>query len=265
MKMTPASIYEALFSFEKHRDKKNNGYPIHKKLNFAEANLNDIYDLILDQFDFKAGARILDAGCGVGFGSMKIAQHNDLDVTGISISQAEIHKARENAQLNELSDRLHFEHCSFDDMSEGNFDYIIAVESLKHSLDLGASLKSLENCLNPNGTIIIVEDFYQQQKVTNAGQTLMKDWSLVDLFRVSDFSKHLKKEKLIDLTDKMPKKSIWSLRLKSLMFGLLSINPVSQNRKVYRIFRGGILLDILFAQKLMKYELFVHKKGSGHA
>jgi len=258
--MNPVEIYESLFQFEKSRDHKNEGYPIHKRLVFDNPKISDIYDWIIVNFQFEDHMKVLDAGCGVGYGSIKLAKHKLLSVTGISISESEVNKANKNATYNGLQDRLQFVTSNFENAPGEQYDYIIAVESLKHSLDLKTSLRALEDKLSPKGKLIIIEDFYQSNEVDQEGRLLMKDWSLVDLFRVQDFENVIEKEYFIELTKQMPHKSGFSLFLRSKFLGMMSHNPFSRKKDVYRIFRGGILLDLLFSKNLMKYGVFVHEK-----
>ena len=259
--MKAVEIYESLFQYEKGRDAQKEGYPIHKRLVFNDSNVEDIYDWILVNFRFAMEDRVLDAGCGVGYGSMKLAKSNSLLVTGISISPSEIEKANSNANHSSFRSNLDFVTSSFEDAPDKQYNFIIAVESLKHSLDLNKSLKSLHSKLAPNGTMIIVEDFYQSETINSYGKTLMKDWALVDLFRIEDFSKVLTNGAYHDLTSRMPDKNSLMLKLRNLTLSVLSLLPFSDKKDVFRIFRGGILLDLLFSEKKMKYGVYVYKKS----
>jgi len=263
--MDAVDIYESLFDFEKKRDTANQGYPIHKKLIFDVADQEDIYDWIIANYEFEKGDKVLDAGCGVGYGSMKLAKEKQLSVTGISISPSEIEKATNNAHDNQLESNLEFVQSNFENAPNKQYDFIIAVESLKHSLDLKKSLQSLEAKMAPNGTMIIVEDFYQEELAHKNGKTLMTDWALVDLFRLRDYSDVLQEGVYIDLTDKMPVKNKMTLKLQNIALSILGAIPFTKKSNAYRIFRGGIALDLLFASKKMKYGVYTYKRNIKNA
>jgi cyclopropane fatty-acyl-phospholipid synthase-like methyltransferase len=149
-------LYDALHAFEsRHR---NELYPVHKKLRFAEPETADIYDWIIARLDLPSGGEILDAGCGVGFGSLRLAQRSACRVTGISLSGNEIAGATAAVTRTGLHDRVRFLNLSFDHLPHGTYDLVVAVESLKHSADLGRSLRSILRSLKPGGQLVIIED-----------------------------------------------------------------------------------------------------------
>jgi len=250
---TITKIYENLFQLESGANK--GAYPIHKKLLLPEH--KDIYDWLSKKYVFPKGAKVLDAGCGVGFGTILLAQQHEIEITGISLSPSEIEQAQKNARQAELQGRADFKVRSFDEIMAENYDVIIAVESVKHSLDLNHTLQVLKSALKPGGQLIIVEDFYHLKELNAHAKNYIKDWALKDAFRESDYLSVLdsKSVRWQDMTAYMPPKKTVSLygKLSLLTLGSWVRGKTSMN--IYQIFRGGIYLDLLYAKGLMSYKI----------
>jgi len=247
-------IYEKLFDLES-KIKNEEAYPIHKKLVFRDEDLNDIYDLLSRDIKLKKGDYVLDAGCGVGYGSCLLAQNHEVNIEGVSLSQSEINQAKKYSEKMNLLGTTEF-HCkSFDETIENKYDKIIAVESLKHSLDLGRTLKILKNGLKKNGELYIIEDFYQHD-ILNANAVHYKsDWALIDVFRKSDYFTWLEEQNChyIDLTTNILRISKLKLTIKLRISDLLQRLTRGKSMSIYKIFRGGYYLDALYASGDMKY------------
>jgi len=252
---TPSEIqnlYNALFKLEAQY-KKDDVYPIHKKLDF-NGKFGDIYEFLINQINIK-NAAILDAGCGVGYGSLLFAQNGAKSVKGISISELEIERANANKTKTSLK-TLVFEKATFDDTEKQQYDLIFCVESLKHSLDLKTSLKALLDGLKHNGKLYIVDDFFEGKKTATA-RGLMKDWHLNFLLTISDLKTNPKQYEttIADLTHFMPYKSIAKIKLHLLLFSCFKPNNMYK-----KLFKGGLLLDLLYLKKQMTYQLVVITK-----
>ncbi|NIP27389.1 MAG: hypothetical protein GWO38_27150, partial [Phycisphaerae bacterium] len=97
-KIEAGSLYDALFKFES-RFQKRSAYPIHKKLKFPKGGSEDIYDWLLARLSIADDARILDAGSGVGYGAVRIAQHSkNVQIVGLSISECEVAESNRVAE-----------------------------------------------------------------------------------------------------------------------------------------------------------------------
>jgi len=254
-----SQIYDSLFSFEKNKDGEGIGYPIHKKLIFTEDNVEDIYQWILKEYEFSDCQEILDAGCGVGFGSLLLAENTGARVTGISVSNSEIQQAKANAAKRKLNNTVDFAVTTFEEAPPREYDLIIAIESLKHSFDLQKSLTSLKSKLKQGGKFIVIEDFYQENVSSKLAKKYALDWSLKDAYRLEDYLGILPGAHFIDLTNRMPVQNKMSLSLKRMTLSFLSW--IKGNQNIYKIFRGGIYLDQLYANKKMKYGCLVFQEN----
>ena len=152
-------LYDALHAFEARRHG-GHAYPVHKALAADRLGRDDIYDWILERIEPRTVRHALDAGCGVGYGSFRLAQRLGCRVTGISVSEREVANASAAARSLGLSERIEFRRASFDDLPPAAYDLIVAVESLKHSSDIAASLRSMLGWLTPDGQLVIVDDCY---------------------------------------------------------------------------------------------------------
>jgi 2-polyprenyl-3-methyl-5-hydroxy-6-metoxy-1,4-benzoquinol methylase len=104
----------------------------------------------------------LDAGCGVGFGSLLFAKNEAQKVSGISVSDLEIERANRNKNKYHF-DNVDFEVCTFEDVASSRYDLIFCIESLKHALDFDNAFNVLLKGLKTNGKLIIVDDFFEKE------------------------------------------------------------------------------------------------------
>lgn len=255
-----ARLYDHLHATEK-RFRQLQGYPIHKVLKFEQSGLSDIYQWIANIHPLPEQGNILDAGCGVGWGSRFLAASTQASVTGISISQSEIETAKA-ANLHSAQTNLpDFHLCSFDNLEPAKYDFIVAVESIKHSLDLDKTLKGLTNSLKPGGNLVIIEDVFCGEP-SSLTSKLQCDWHLHKLYTEQDFRNGLAGHQIAiqDLTDWMPRKPAWLTQFKLCFLDLTLI--VSARHVGLQAFRGGFCLDRLYQQKGMRYcALTVCKSG----
>lgn len=247
-----SQLYNSLFHLEK-KFKKETTYPIHKKLYF-EQKKTDIYDYLVSKINIK-DQKILDAGCGVGFGGFIFIKKGAKKVTGISVSDEEIKRA------NVIKSKLKIENCefkktTFENVSD-NFDLIFCVESLKHSLDFKKSFSNLLNVLNENGKLVIVDDFFDGNE-TNTSSSLKDNWHLNFLLTLNhveiESSKH--SIEIEDLTHFMKIKSLLKIYIQLSFFKFFKSNSPYK-----KLFKGGIQLDYLYAKKQMKYKLVIITKN----
>jgi len=247
-------LYDGLFRWEKKR--KRYSYPIHKKLNTEKFGFSDIYEWICDHYVQYKNKHILDAGCGVGYGSLYMASTLNANVTGISVSTKEIERAKENLKNSELSLRTNFSYASYDNLPSKKFDFIVAVESIKHTKHLGNTLNSLVGALKENGTLIIIDDFLISEEPKKVIDRYSKYWHLAEVFSFDDFIEKLPTFRCIkDLTPFVLIKS--KLILKS---GIYITEILSHFRPIYRIVKGGLYLEQLFRQKSMGYYVIEYVK-----
>ena len=177
-------LYDSLFQWENKRKAKS--YPIHKKLNVNEFGFTNVYNWIVSEYPEFKNQHILDAGCGVGYGSLYLAEHLKAKVTGISVSNSEIIRAKKNAYASKTK-LVAFECKSYDDLPKNTYDVIIAVESIKHTLHLNKTLQSCISALKQGGKLVVIDDFLTNKRNKKIVTEYANDWFLREVFSLQDF------------------------------------------------------------------------------
>jgi SAM-dependent methyltransferase len=100
---------------------------------------------------YSAGAAVLDAGCGTGYGSAVLARNAD-SVTGVDIDRLSVRYAR----LHYASDTVRFEVADLQSLTFQNaFDVVVASNSLEHLVHPEFFLEGVQRALRPAGRLII--------------------------------------------------------------------------------------------------------------
>jgi len=100
-----------------------------------------------------SGKRVLDAGCGYGYGS-KILAERSFRVIGIDVSLEAVDYAR-NIYSQSNTNFFRSDIVDFDCLEFGRFDVITLFEVLEHLTDPSAALKNIRNGLRRSGKLII--------------------------------------------------------------------------------------------------------------
>jgi SAM-dependent methyltransferase len=98
------------------------------------------------------GKRVLDAGCGAGYGSAELAQVAE-KVTGVDVAAEAVDYARENYP----APNLEFEQASVTSLPfpDASFDLITAFEVIEHLEDWRGFLQETRRVLAPSGQLIV--------------------------------------------------------------------------------------------------------------
>jgi SAM-dependent methyltransferase len=107
-----------------------------------------------------AEARLLDLGCGVGGTATWLAQALGVQVTGVTISQAQVVLAQQRAAALGLAERVSFAKGSFSAMpalpaSHGAY----AIESFVHADDAAGFFSMAAQQLLPGARLVLCDDF----------------------------------------------------------------------------------------------------------
>jgi 27-O-demethylrifamycin SV methyltransferase len=257
-------LYDALHAFEA-RGRGGHAYPVHKALAAERLGRDDIYDWILERIEPAGIRHVLDAGCGVGYGSIRLAQTLGCRVTGISVSGREVANASAVVRRLGLGECVEFRRASFDDLPLAAYDLIVAVESLKHSGDLARSASSMLGALTPSGLLVIVDDCYDGRERGAVEQQLMADWELTHLYTEHDFLAALGATRcsVVDLSDGVRCKGRWGIALRLLGVELSRPFVGASVDRALRAFRGGLRLEQLYADGAMAYKaIFAKARGA---
>jgi len=102
---------------------------------------------------YVCGKRVLDAGCGVGYGSRLLASSGAAQVVAVDISR----EALEVAEKQFAHDRLQFicDDCQSLTKVGGAFDAVISFEALEHFPDGHSFVARIAELLAPQGVFIV--------------------------------------------------------------------------------------------------------------
>ena len=256
------SLYDALFALESPR-RGTRAYPIHKRLRLNPSRA-DIYDWVAEEIGLRSTDRVLDAGCGVGFGSIRLAERGAAHVTGVTLSELELARAQSAAAASHASGRIELRRASFDHLPPEAFDAVVAVESLKHSADLPRTLETLVSSLAPGGRLVIVEDVLVGEESRPSARHLASDWSLTRLYREAEYVEGLGERgcRVVDLTHAVSVGSRILLASKLAALEVVLALAGRERAAGLRAFRGGLHLERLYAAGAMRYVALLYGKDA---
>jgi cyclopropane-fatty-acyl-phospholipid synthase len=104
----------------------------------------------------RPGMSVLDIGCGWGGMALTLARDYGAYVTGITLSEEQLHEARARAAAEGLEDRVTFELMDYRQVNE-TFDRIVSVGMFEHVgvPNYPAYFQTIKNCLAPSGVAVL--------------------------------------------------------------------------------------------------------------
>lgn len=143
---------------------------------------------------YPPGAKVLEAGCGIGAQTVILANNNpDAEITSIDISPESLEKARKNVEEKGIKNVKFLQADIFSLPFEDNsFDHIFVCFVLEHLQKPEEALKSLKKVLKPGGTITVIEGDHGSCYFYPEGKQAINAWNC--LIRVQA---HMKGNSLI--------------------------------------------------------------------
>jgi SAM-dependent methyltransferase len=106
----------------------------------------------------RAGARVADVGCGVGFSTLLMAEaYPESRFVGFDFHEPSIEEARRHAQSHGLSDRVRFEVAKAKEIAEDGFDLVTMYDCLHDMGDPRGCAAHMRSILAEGGSWMIVE------------------------------------------------------------------------------------------------------------
>lgn len=129
--------------------------------------------------------RVADIGCGYGWSSIGIAQgYPKVRVDGFDLDEPSIQRARENARINGVYDRVTFHVRDVGDPSlRGQYDLVTAFECIHDMSDPVGVLRNMRSLAGVNGAVIVVDERVGERFSTNRNgdsvDWMMYGWSIL--------------------------------------------------------------------------------------
>lgn len=118
-----------------------------------------LVDLLHHDTSYPAGARVLEAGCGVGAQSVPLARNSPgAEIDSVDLSAASIAEARARVEAAGCAN-VRFRQADVLDLpfAAAHFDHVFVCFLLEHLADPVAALRALLRVLKPGGTITAIE------------------------------------------------------------------------------------------------------------
>ncbi|MFG2137684.1 class I SAM-dependent methyltransferase [Streptomyces sp. NPDC048650] len=176
------------------RGTKHFGYYRHGESAWAwPTALRRMEDKLADALGQPPGARVLDAGCGVGDVAGHLARHFGLRVCGVDVLDRDIAVARRRARRRGLSDLLTFRPGNYTDLPfpAGSFDAVYTMETLVHAAAAETVLREFHRVLRPGGRLVMFE--YAREPAAHmpppAAETFrqLNEWAAMPSFQRFDY------------------------------------------------------------------------------
>lgn len=152
------------------------GYWDEKVKNFPQS-LPRMNEVMMEAAKIKATDAILDAGCGIGGSSIFLAQQVGCKVSGISLSERQVLKAKELAAEKGVGDKVNFEvmnYCATNFPAE-SFDVVWGCESICYADDKEQFIKEAWRLLKRGGRLVVADGFVTDFK--NNDNPIIRNWA----------------------------------------------------------------------------------------
>jgi MPBQ/MSBQ methyltransferase len=249
--------------------------------NFIQAKYEFIDEMMkfgnIDPAEYKnKPVKVLDVGCGFGGTSRYLAKAlgPTSDVTGITLSPAQVKRGTELAVEQGVADRTHFTVMNALDMTfpDNTFDIVWACESGEHMPDKKAYIDEMMRVLKPGGKYVMACWSQRDDSVVPFDardkrdlQYLYEEWTHPYFISVNDWTKLIQDTKLMtDIkNDNWVSQTIASWR-HSIWVGVLDPRGwIFKFNKYLKIFRDAYCLERMhraFRRGLMEYGMFAATK-----
>lgn len=136
-------------------------------------------EVVAERAGVRAGARVLDAGCGLGGTALWLAAERGAEVLGLNLSTRQLERARRAARERGLDDRVRFACADFTaaPAPDGAFDAVIAIESLCHAEDKAAFVAEAARLLRRGGRLVVADYMRVRDARTPLERTMLAEWA----------------------------------------------------------------------------------------
>ncbi|SKB06049.1 tocopherol O-methyltransferase [Prosthecobacter debontii] len=114
----------------------------------------NLMDAVVTRARLKAGMHLCDVGCGYGQTSRIIAREQQVKVTGLTISPAQLRYAQQATEPG-LPVEFLLRDWQHNNLPDASFDAVIAVESTEHMQDKARVFSEAARVLKPGGRLVV--------------------------------------------------------------------------------------------------------------
>lgn len=114
----------------------------------------------------------LEAGCGYGGTMFALQASLGGRWRGVTVSRSQCRIGRRSTYERGLTGAIALAHQSFDIPQPGSYNFIVAIESLIHSIDPAHTVRNLTQSLRPGGVMIVVDDMPEEKMTDRAARDL---------------------------------------------------------------------------------------------
>jgi SAM-dependent methyltransferase len=227
-----------------------------------------LHDVIVESLPHLEQPRILDAGCGLGGTMLELVGRYGGTATGLTMSASQRGRAQRAIAERGLSARVEVHVQSYDAPPRGPFDLIVAIESLAHSLDPGTSVAALARVLARSGQFVIVDDMPEAAAATSKDlDAFRRGWHAPVVWGRQEYLEAFVRLGLSvvvdrDLTGEAPVRTLREIATMERINRTARRFAPSAWHVVLDSYQGGLALERLYRQGLMKYRLLVAAAGS---
>lgn len=232
------------------------GFADPETTNHTEALINQ-YRYVVDRAKIKRGMRVLDAGCGVGGGSIYIAKTTGAKVLGITLVPEQVDEAKRNAKKAGVVPNVEFcegDYCATR-LEPNSYDVVFGMESVCYAWPKKAFVQEAFRLLKPGGILVLTDGYRKRAIRGGEEQQVMaefcKGWKLAGLSSYLEMARaienggfiQLKVEDMTKATEmslsKM-RKLVWWWNIGERILGWIDMPIVAMTRANARAMRAWI-------------------------
>lgn len=141
-----------------------------------EEGADRLTDAIVERCLLTAGQHVLDVGSGNGKVALRAATTHQVKVTGITLSEYQVHLSRTLAKEHDLTEAVDFLIADMHDIPspDATFDAAFAIESFCHVEDRTLTYREIGRVLRPGGKLVAA-DFVLRQPIVDDDKKAMLD------------------------------------------------------------------------------------------
>ena len=276
------ALYDALSRFNLLANLVRFGHPradltLHKALRIPAEQANAygrserrlyVVDRALAAVTLPPAPRVLDAGCGFGGTVFRWQERIGGTYDGLTVSRVQWRVARREAVRRGLAAACRFHLRSYDAPIEGDYDAVVAIESLIHSPCGERTLANLAGALRPGGKLVLVEDVPHDEAVDDPDFAIVRErWALGRVPTASTYARALAGDGLRTLHDEdlsalVPTRPPAKLAAAEARYRRAhALLPFPAARRVLAAYLGGVAFERLYRRGLVSYRLIVAERA----